>query len=311
MRRRLAFVLLTLVSSSRPIHGWGCAGHHVVAMIAERRLNPRALAAVNELLEAEPIDPTLSRFCRDGTTEAFVSAATWPDDVKRAEGTGTWHYIDVPRAIAQGDLNQYCEAVGPPSNGSRPGCLLTALRDQLAILKSGKRADRARALRYVIHLVGDLHQPLHVNDNGDRGGNCVPVRFGPELAMTNLHTLWDSGILDAELSRRHIAEKEYAMELDARYQQDFEHRAGEPRTLDQWIWDVHEIGVRVAYAKLRPPVPVHESDTSDDCTAESARIRTLNIVIGADYQRSAMEAIERLLALAGYRLAELLNQVWP
>ena len=309
MCRRIAFVLLTWIGLPGATYAWGCSGHHIVALIALHHLNPRALAGVEELLTAQAIDPSLARYCKDETADPFVGAATWADDVKRAEGTGSWHYIDIPRGIAQGDPNQYCEPVGPLRNGNRPGCLLSALHDQLAILDNGNQADRARALRYVIHLIGDLHQPLHVNDNADRFGNCVLVQF--RTKSTNLHSLWDSGILDGVLSERHLTEQDFARELDSRFQRHFEDRAGGKQTLEQWVWDVHKIGVRLTYGKLRPPVPVEASKPVDDCTAESTKTRALNIVIGPDYQRSAMEAIEPLLTMAGYRLAGLLNRVWP
>jgi hypothetical protein len=163
----------------------------------------------------------------------------------------------------------------------------------------------------VIHLVGDLHQPLHVNDNSDRGGNCVPVHFGTVSETTNLHSLWDFGILDEALLERHLTERDFAGELDNRYQGNFEDWAGKKQSLEQWVWDVHKIGVQITYGKLRPPIPVEAPHAVDDCAAGAAKIRALNIVIGKDYQRSAVETIEPLLAMAGYRLAGMLNRVWP
>jgi len=308
---RLSLVLLIIVSVPGSAWGWGCSGHQIVALIAEEHLDPRALRAVEELLAAEPVDPELNRYCKDGTADPFVGAATWADDAKRVEGTGTWHYIDIPRSLSGGDLSPYCEPVGPLKNGSRPGCLISALNDQLAALDKGSRADRAHALRYVIHLVGDLHMPLHVNDNGDRGGNCVLVHFGPAGNTINLHALWDSGILDGALAERHRTDREFARELDDRYQQKFDEWAKQKPSVDQWAWEVHKVGVEITYGKLLPPVPVEPPHPAGDCAAESGKIRALNIVIGKDYQSSAMQAIEPLLTMAGYRLAGLLNQIWP
>ena len=198
-RRSFVLAVIPVIVSVGPLRAWGCAGHHIVALIAKQHLSARALEATSELLETQPIDPRLARYCKDEAADPFVSASTWADDVKRAGGTGTWHYIDIPRSLTHGDLSPFCEPVGPLRDGSRTGCVLSAIRDQLGVLKNGSPIDRARALRYIIHLVADLHQPLHVTDNNDRGGNCVPLHFGTNSETTNLHALWDSGILESFL----------------------------------------------------------------------------------------------------------------
>jgi len=305
----LAATIMTV--SAGPGRAWGCAGHHIVAWIAKLHLNGRALAATAELLEAQPIDPKLARYCKDETADPFVSSATWADDVKRAEGTGTWHYMDIPLGLTDGDLRAYCQPVGPLENGNRTGCILSAIRDQLRMLQNGGPADRARALRYLIHLVGDLHQPLHASDNGDGGGNCAPLHFGPGTATTNLHALWDSGILESFLLESHLTQEDFARQLDVRYRDSFQEWGMKDHNLDRWAWEVHEIGVRVTYGKLSPRIPVELANGAGNCAAETTKVRALNIVIGKDYERDAMESIGQLLTRAGYRLAGLLNQVWP
>ena len=231
--------------------------------------------------------------------------------MKRAEGTGTWHYIDIPRNLTRGDLSAYCEPVGPLQNGDRRGCILSAILNQLELVKNGSPSERPRALRYLIHLVGDLHQPLHVNDNNDRGGNCVPVHFGAKPGTTNLHALWDSGILESALLERRLTQEDFARLLDSHYKSRFPHWGVENLYLDRWAWEVHEVGVRVTYGKLRPKVPVEPAGAPADCACETAKTRDLNIVSDKEYERSAMDSIEPLLAKAGYRLAGLLNQIWP
>src|SRR5450432_1183519 len=151
--RSFVLTVITVVVSAGPVRAWGCAGHHIVALIAKQHLSAGALEATNKLLEGQPIDPKLARYCKDEPADAFVSSATWSDDVKRPEGTGTWHYIDVPRGVTDGDLSLYCEPVGPLHDGSRTGCVISAIRDQLGVLHNGSPTDRAPALRYVIHLV--------------------------------------------------------------------------------------------------------------------------------------------------------------
>ena len=121
-RSRTVFAFATLaVCMPRHAGAWGCTGHHIVARIAMEHLSVAARTAVEELLTAHPIEQHLARFCNDQSVDAFISAATWADDVKRAEGTGTWHYIDVPSSLTAGDLRPYCEPVGTMFNGTRPG----------------------------------------------------------------------------------------------------------------------------------------------------------------------------------------------
>jgi hypothetical protein len=303
--------LITLVVSTGPLLAWGCAGHHIVALIAKQHLSAGALEATANLLESQPIDPKLDRYCKDEGGDPFVSSATWADDMKRAEGTETWHYIDIPRSLTHADPSSYCEPVGPLKNGGRTGCILSAIRDQLDVLQNGSLKDRPRALRYVIHLVGDLHQPLHVTDNSDRGGNCVPLHFGADPETRNLHALWDYGILESFLLERRITQDDFARQLDSRYRDKFPEWGIRNLDLERWIWEVHEVGTQITYGELRPPIPVEPANTAVDCAAESTRVRALNIVIAKSYERSAMASIEPLLAEAGYRLAGLLNRIWP
>src|SRR5580704_9364396 len=220
--RSIVLAVITVVLSTGPVGAWGCAGHHIVALIDKQNLSAAALGATAKLHEGQPIDPKQVRYCKDEGGDPFVSSATWADDIKGAEGTGTWHYIDIPRSVDHGDLGLYCQPVGPLHNGSRTGCILSAIRDQLGVLHNGSPTDRPRALRYVIHLVGDLHQPLHVTDNNDRGGNCVPLHFGANSETTNLHALWDSGILESFILERRLTQDDFARQLDRRYRNNFQ-----------------------------------------------------------------------------------------
>ncbi|MGH9680669.1 MAG: S1/P1 nuclease, partial [Candidatus Acidiferrales bacterium] len=89
---------------------WGCEGHEVVALIAEKRLNPRALAAVNRILKEAPIDPSLARFCKGGRVDAMSDASTWADDFRTTHPeTAPWHYINIPLADKKRDIEKYCD----------------------------------------------------------------------------------------------------------------------------------------------------------------------------------------------------------
>src|SRR5262249_20340476 len=152
--------LLAVVGPAWP---WGCEGHQTVALLAKKHLQPAALKKVDDLLGTKPIDPKLPRFCGQ-TSDVMADVATWADDIrgKRPETAG-WHFADIPLSASDNDPSKFC-----PSSG----CVVTAVQNSLGILRSGGSniREQAEALMFLIHFVGDAHQPLHAATNGDRGG---------------------------------------------------------------------------------------------------------------------------------------------
>lgn len=151
---------------------WGSDGHRLVTEVVETQLSASARAEVTRLLAIEP-----------GMTLASIS--TWADEV-RSPSTASWHYLDFPRdAGCVYDADRMCiEGM----------CVVGAIQRQVAVLAS-KAPDEARlkALKYVVHLVADVHQPLHAGFANDRGGNSYQLQaYG---RGTNLHALWDSGLI--------------------------------------------------------------------------------------------------------------------
>ena len=166
------FVALLLLAPA-PALAWGQNGHRVTGAIADAHLSPRARAAVKEILG----------------TESVAESSTWPDFMRSAPDpfwqrkSVPWHYVTIP--IGKG-------YAGPPPEGDAA----TALKRFSDMAKDPKEslANRQLALRFVIHIVGDLSQPLHVGREGDRGGNDVKVTFFGE--QTNLHTVWDTLLIE-------------------------------------------------------------------------------------------------------------------
>lgn len=152
-------------------HAWGAEGHRLIGELAEAQLTPAARAEVGRLLAAEP-GATLS------------SVATWADEV-RSGATASWHYVNPPPGNCSYDRARDC------NDGQ---CAVEALATQVGVLKSTAPADqRLIALKWVVHLVGDVHQPLHAGFKGDKGGNLYQVQaFG---RGTNLHSLWDGALI--------------------------------------------------------------------------------------------------------------------
>ena len=186
MKPRHLFVMASaLALLPSPAFAWGKTGHRVVAAIADTQLSGLARAHIRELL---------------GGAESLDEAATWPDDMRSApepfwQKTATpWHYVTL-------DGITYDHA--PPEGDALEalGRFRRTLEDPGASL-----ADKQLALRFIVHLVGDLHQPLHVGKCCDRGGNDVKVSwFGKP---TNLHAAWDSAMVDDEqLSFTELAAK--------------------------------------------------------------------------------------------------------
>ena len=296
---------------------WGCEGHQTIALIAEKHLDPHALAMVEQILKDNPIDPTLSRYCKPLATDPLADSATWADDYREVhKETEPWHYFDIPRGAKRRNIDQYCPA--------DKGCLITVLKEQISILESAgaDEAQKAQALRFVIHLVGDIHQPLHTTTNSDKGGNCIPVTFFGETPKPStktpgdyypyLHTIWDSGMID------HIAQgktvDQFAAQLDQQFQSKFQSWENGPVNFDNWAWESHVLAEQVAYGDLPVKIPIEPPVEITSCLENnniSARMLKLNEVLGADYQNAAAPVIEEQLAKAGIRLSMILNQIWP
>ncbi len=307
---RILSVITLLAALSCNAFGWGCEGHQIVALIASQHLTPEAHAAVDRLLKDNPINPGLQRFCQPAASDAIADSATWADDVKRSEKTGTWHYLDIPRGIEHAELMKYCAPVGDSKDDKdRPGCLLTAMQYELDILKDRNRpdAERATALRYLIHFAGDLHQPLHTTTNDDQGGNCTTVTLFEDPKPANLHSVWDYGIIAHYLKENHETPAQLALKLDQRYEPEGRRWLHEPTDFAKWIWEGHRIAEKVTYDKLNPKAPVAPLANAPGCPVEREKTAALKIDIDKKYADKVMPVIDRQLAKAGYRLAEVLN----
>ena len=292
--------------------GWGCDGHQIVALTARAHLTPEVSAAVDELLRANPIDPAVSRYCKDRPDDLMADAATWGDDIRNQAKTGLWHYVDIPRNVtARTALDAWCPPIGPSVDGKdAPGCVVNAIDYQLAILrdKSAPAGARATALRYVIHFLGDIHQPLHDIDNHDQGGNCTTLQFAGDDRPTNLHTIWDSKLIQHEMEADKLTDADYAASLNSRFGAKYASLAAEPADDPAtWAWESNALARSVTYGNLEPGIPVFQSGPELVCAAEREKIQALHIAIGDTYIAKALPVVDEQLATAGFRLAYLLN----
>jgi hypothetical protein len=309
-----ALALAALVCGS-PVFAWGCKGHQIVALIAEDHLNPNARVMVKEILEAASIDSALNRYCGQSGLDAFADSSTWADDERtiRPE-TAPWHYLDLPRGAAKVEVSKFC---------APEGCVTSAIDAQLAILRDPKADARARgdALRFLIHFVGDMHQPLHLTTNNDRGGNCVPISFFElEPAQTNpqkedyrpnLHSIWDTDIVERFSQGQTPQQAADALETKLRalsiaWQ-------SKPIDVGAWAWESHRTAEESAYGKLPTKIRIEAPKPVATCADDnhiSARMLALHEQVDQSYQAAAEPVIQQQLMKAGVRLAMLLNDLW-
>jgi hypothetical protein len=257
VRKLLPIIVFAVACGAVPSleFAWGHEGHEAIALIAEHYMTSAALAKASDLLGGA----------------SMASVASWADDYRhRHPETGPWHYIDIPLASSKIEMARDCPNI-QCGIAQTEHCLLI-LRDPNA-----DKAAKAEALKFVIHFVGDLHQPLH---NGDKGGNTRHVVFDGK--PDNLHWIWDTGLLE------HINPEPQALaeELE-RNITPLEKAEWEKGSIEDWVLEGHKLAQSVTYGDLTSADPAP---------------------ITSDYERQADPAIEIQLEKAGIRLADLLNE---
>jgi hypothetical protein len=310
--RVAGFGAVVLFSVAPSAFAWGCDGHKVVAKIAYERLSREAKAAANALLAQLPFDPAVNHYCTsDGNL--FVDVSTWADDIRKVRPeTASWHYVNLPLGTTKYDA-KYCP--------QKQSCVVEAIGKQLAILRdeNATAADQSMALLFVIHFVGDLHQPLHDTSNNDRGGNCVPVTFyGTEPVESenesfrpNLHSVWDVELVTKAMNGKSVSD--FAAFLEGEFGHETETWAKQQVDVAGWAVNGEKLAEKDVYGKLQRKIsiaaPVELKVCSDD-HGVGERMEKLHEVVDEGYERETRETLERQLAAAGVRLAALLNDVW-
>jgi hypothetical protein len=262
----LALVVWALASyGSTAAFGWGPHGHRIATRIAEGRLTPAAREAVRELLHKG---------------DTLVSISDWADHDghEAVPGSAPWHYVNVP-ITAEHYEARFC---------SGKGCVVSKIKHFRSVLadRNAPLRERQRALLFLVHLVEDVHQPLHVGDNDDRGGNLTQIQFFGE--GTNLHRLWDSDLI------RNIARDDRVwIDRITPLLTEKNIEAWSRGRVEDWA-DESLQDAKAAYdfpASARRPIP---SGTT----------------LGKEYTSFARPILERRLAQAGVRVANELNAIF-
>jgi hypothetical protein len=278
---------LLLLGLAARAAAWFPERHKVIAIIAADNLNPKAAAEVARILKV-PDE-------KDAIANAMAAASIRPDSEFRADlSTPPWHYIALCLQDTPADMAARCP------NGN----CVTAKIDEYTRRLRDRDYDKWGAdgdLAFLIHFVGDVHQPLHAAGNSDRGGTCQPVEVTPP--EKNLHFAWDEAVvteLEQQLGTRDARATATALErIDPPPA-----AAKQQASSREMAWESHELARTDVYGALGiPELP---------CAPTACQSATSGKVVMNDayMQREAKVAGQRL-ALAGYRLAAILNGIWP
>jgi hypothetical protein len=282
--KKLIPIALACVVASSSLTAWGGQGHRLTGLVAAGRLTPIASENVHWLL--------------DGRTLADVSS--WADEIRNdQQQTGLWHYLNIPPEATGYDRNRDCPRQPGVADGSRGDRWRDCVVDRITFWEerlkdtSLDRLDRGTALKFLVHFIGDLHQPFHALGVG-RGGNDVQVRVfgeancGPSTALRaggdaakpspcNLHSVWDGRLIA--------------------------HRAADDRTY------LAQLQKLIADRKLASqPVGTPEQWAVQSFRLGKEALVTPGTNIDEAYYRRHITVIDERLALAGLRLAAVLNR---
>jgi hypothetical protein len=279
MRALIPILAAALASVPSAALAWSNEGHEIIAAIARDELTPLAKAWVDHML-AEDTGPDM------------LSQATWAD--AWADGhpeTAQWHFVDLE--LDAPDLAAAChgfpKASGPGSAGPADDCIvgkLNAFEEELAS-PSTPEPERILALKYVLHLVGDIHQPLHASDHHDRHGECVTVTI-PGHRRLNLRAYWDTTVL-APLGPDPVAAA-HALEAHITRAQKAAWTKGSPA---DWAQESYALAKSAAYTIGSPP---------------GCGTRAAPMALKPAYQKRAQATARVQLEKAGVRLAAVLNR---
>jgi len=287
--QRPAILLFLCFFFAFPGLGWREPGHRALARLAAAHLSPAARSRVAALLRVKDAPDSVS----DGMAEASV----WADNIKAQNHTGQWHFINIAVQDARSDMPSRC------ASGNCITDRIDIFRRQLASHRT-LSPDDLDALRYVIHLVGDVQQPLHTTSDADMGGNCEQVNSLQQAR--NLHDLWDGSIVRAiNPSDARLAESlnAYIGGLDPRNTTDWSNG-----NANDWAWESHQIAVRVVYQRLH--IPLEPVGFPRNCAEAPLQIQIFRPAVDSLYINDMKPIVRDQLAKGGLRLAALLNSAF-
>lgn len=275
MKRILTALLLILIPLS-PVNAWWEYGHETVAQIAQTNMSAKARANMQRLLRAAPLIGTPKCPLRN-----IEEASVWADCIKgdqlRWGYTSSWHYqnVDICKPF---DLKSAC------AGGN---CVSAQIDRNFALLKDKSLPANVRleALAFLVHFVGDLHQPLHAGDHSDRGGNDLKASYGV-MPGYNLHSVWDGLLADRAISASPAIVRRFS---------EAEKAAINAGTARDWSEENWAVSREYAYSR---------AVDGDPCGPKPASPVTIDEADVAASRAALRQQVER----GGLRLAKLLDQ---
>jgi hypothetical protein len=260
---KVALLLAPLLLLPSPALAWGPEGHEIVALIAAREMTPAARTEVEALLSGD-------------AAMMMAANANWADEIRQDRPeTAAWHFVNIEL-----DATRYDPARDCPHRD----CIVAQIEKDRRVLADRHAAlpDRIEALRFLIHFLGDIHQPLHDADDHDRGGNEIAVRVG--RYRTSLHHLWD-GDLVTDLGDDPAR---VAAQIDSRFSRA-QKLAWEKGTPADWAFESFLIARNDIYA------PLHGRKS---------------LTLPRDYAAREAPIVRAQLEKAGLRLAYVLDAIF-
>ena len=279
--RRGALAAALLLAAQGAL-AWGPQGHRTVGAIADRLLTPAAQAEVLRVLQDDR-----DKFDAPSGRTTLEAVSVWADELHGTPGArSSWHYDDVPICGSE-EKARYCP------DGQ---CNTEQLQRLIGVLGDARASSRSRgeALKWVVHLVGDIHQPLHAADNGDHGGNLVPVALEGvhTRGSENLHRAWDNDLVQLVLHARNRQQPPPDIDALAAEASSLAQEVGQGSP-ESWSRESNNLARNVAY---------HYAGFA--CNSRPAGV----VVLDAAYLDDAELVVRERLLLAGARLAALLNR---
>ena len=293
-RSGAAVLFASAMALSSQSKAWGPEGHAIVAEIAEARLTGPAQAQIEQLLAFD-----------DSHATHLDQIASWADAIRPARPeTQNWHFVDIPLDAANYDVTRDCQET------EKGDCVIAAIQRFVATLRdqNADPKERVEALKFIVHFVGDIHQPLHaVNDCSkfpppecDRGGGLVKIRFRTHRSIS-FHSVWDGAMIEDELQ----------LQLGDHFQPNLQQTAADAKKLNERISDTDG----KAWA---PEGLIDQLDTTliswanQSHTRAQTAYRNLPIHRPAGwedtYEDQEWPVVQEQLQKAGVRLAEILNE---
>lgn len=291
MRRLFSFVLAGYVAFCFPASCWWETGHQTVARIAAAHLTPAARTRVARILDVADTP--------EAVADGLAKASTWADETKNDTKTGEWHYIDLTLQDQKSDIPLRCK----DDNCAPARIRLFAAQLSTRTPAAGSRWSDLEALRFLVHFVGDVHQPLHDISDADLGGNCE--HLDPPIGKAkNLHALWDGEIVNAlEMDDKTLAAD---LEKDIHLMADDQQRELAGGNPNDWVWESHELAEKDIYFKLH--IPVEPVEFPANCGDAPLAINDFKPRIDMLYIDTMKPVVREQLTKAGLRLALLLNK---